>query len=62
MHFSVDVDIRNPPPKHLLGNGIGAQQMRRIRQWIFLQYHERGTITWTGECLEAGRAVSLLLW
>ena len=45
-----------------LGNGIGAQQMIRMDQWIFIQYQERGSITWAGECLEADRAICLLLW
>lgn len=36
--------------------------MGRMDHWIFIQCQERGSITWSGECLKAGRVICPLLW
>lgn len=61
-YFHAVIDMRNMSLKQFSGESDWSTTRGRMVQWIFIQYQGRSSITWTGECLEVGRAICLLLW
>ena len=62
MHFYFDamVDIRHAPLKQLTWEWDWSTANEEHRPVDHHPISRGGSITWTGECLEAGRAICLL--